>query len=196
MRVVGGELGGRPLRAPAGHGTRPTSDLVRGALFDALTSRLQGEGGLAGRAALDLFAGSGALGIEALSRGCSAAWFVEVDREALAVLRANLDALGVAGRARVLPHRVERVTAGRELDGVRFDLVLADPPYASGAGPVLRMLANSPPWLLPGALCALEHAAREELPPVSGTLHRMWQRAYGGTALSVYAAEGAVDSRA
>ncbi len=191
MRVVGGDLGGRRLRAPAGGGTRPTSELVRGALFDALEARLATSGGLAGRQVLDLYAGSGALGIEALSRGCGGACFVEADARALTVLRDNLEALALGHRARILPMRVERVLTGPVFGDLRFGLVLADPPYAVGAGAVVAALSPGPEWLADGALCALEHADREELPDASGTLLRVWQRTYGGTAMSVYAVDRA-----
>lgn len=186
MRVVGGSLGGRRLWAPDGRGTRPTSERVRGALFDALEARLAPGGGLLGLRVLDLYAGSGALGIEALSRGCPAAWFVESDPRAAGVLRANLDDLALGGRAHVLLARVERVLAGSALSDIRFGLVVADPPYASGARPVLAALSTWPRRLNNGALCALEHAEREELPDESGTLLRVWSRTYGGTAISVY----------
>jgi 16S rRNA (guanine966-N2)-methyltransferase len=187
VRVVGGELGGRVLQAPPGRTTRPTSDLVRGALFDALVARC---GGLSGRRALDLFAGSGALGIEALSRGCAQVWFVERARAALAVLRANLASLQLQARTAVLSEDVWRALAGSVLPGQRFDLLLADPPYAEGC---IRLVAaaGEAAWLSPEALCAFEHAAREELPARSGTLRRVWYRAYGGSAVSVYAPDRA-----
>jgi 16S rRNA (guanine966-N2)-methyltransferase len=188
VRVVGGVLGGRRLVAPP-VGTRPTSDLVRGALFAALEARRAAAGapGLVGLCVLDLYAGSGALGIEALSRGCREAWFVEAAAPALAALRANLSSLGLQSRARVIRGRVERVLASRLLDCGHFDLVLADPPYAQGVSTLLQRLGNDPPpWLGPETLCALEHAVREELPAASGTLRRVWHRTYGGTALSLY----------
>src|SRR5580692_6775643 len=123
MRVIAGRLGGRRLTAPRGMATRPTSDRVREALFSAL-------GPLGGAAVLDLYAGTGALGIEALSRGAARATFVESARPALAALRDNLAALGLEGAARVLAMPVERAVT--RLGGA-FDLVLADPPYAETA---------------------------------------------------------------
>ena len=122
MRVVAGIARGRRLVAPKGEGTRPTSDYVREAVFNSLASRLD----LEGATVLDLFAGTGALGIEALSRGAAHATFVESDRAALAAIRANLDACGFADRAAVRPGDATRV----ELPGV--DLAFADPPYAFG----------------------------------------------------------------
>lgn len=120
MRVVAGELRGRRLVTPAGAATRPTSDKVRQATFNALESA----GEVADAVVLDLFAGSGALGIEALSRGAAHATFVERDRGALAALRANLDALDLTGRSTVV------VGDALQRAGGRWDLVLLDPPYA------------------------------------------------------------------
>ncbi len=186
--MIAGALGGRLLRVP-GAGTRPTSGLVRGALFAALEVLAGVEAGrspLQGWRALDLYAGSGALGIEALSRGCAEAWFVERAPAALAVLRQNLEALGLSDRAHPCGCTVERALAGR-LPG-RFELVLADPPYAAGVARTLALLAAAG-TVAPGGLVALEHAAREELPERGGTLQRVWQRAYAATALTVYAAD-------
>ena len=122
MRVVAGRLGGRRLRAPRGRDTRPTSDRVREALFSML-------GPLDGARVLDLYAGSGALGIEALSRGAASALFVERDRRALAALRRNLDDVGV--EAEVRNQDALRFIAHPE--GV-FDLVFCDPPYDDAPG--------------------------------------------------------------
>jgi 16S rRNA (guanine966-N2)-methyltransferase len=120
--VVAGSLRGRRLQAPVGAGTRPTSDRVREAMFNALASL----DAVADAVVLDLFAGSGALGIEALSRGAAHCTFVESARPALAALRANLDALGLDGRATVASMDVDRFLASSPSAG----LVLADPPYA------------------------------------------------------------------
>ena len=122
MRVVGGEARGRRLQAPRGTTTRPTSDAVREAVFNVLRGLID----LEGATVADLFAGTGALGIEALSRGARAATFVESDRRALAALRANLAATGFADAATVIAGEVRRV-----LDRVGgSDLAFADPPYA------------------------------------------------------------------
>jgi 16S rRNA (guanine966-N2)-methyltransferase len=122
VRVVAGSLRGRRLQAPAGEGTRPTSDRVREAIFNALTSL----GVVTDATVLDLFAGSGALGIEALSRGAQHCTFVESARPALAALRTNLETLGLGDRATVAPMEVTRFLAS----GPAADLALADPPYA------------------------------------------------------------------
>ena len=130
MRVVAGSLRGRRIQAPPGTDTRPTSDRVREAVFNALASLDR----VRGLHVLDLFAGSGALGIEALSRGAEHCSFVEHARPALQVLRANLQALDLADQATVLPMDVDRYLASNP-DAV--DLALADPPYAFDAWPAL-----------------------------------------------------------
>lgn len=126
MRVVAGSSRGRRLVAPEGTSTRPTSDRVREAVFNALGSL----DAIDGATVADLFAGTGALGIEALSRGAAHATFVERDRRALAALRANLDATGLGDRATVVAGDVERWVDDEVAAGRRVDVVLADPPYA------------------------------------------------------------------
>ena len=119
MRVVSGELRGRRIESPAGDATRPTTDKVREAVFNALGSL----GALDDVTVLDLFAGTGAMGIEALSRGATHCTFVENGRDALAVLRRNIDSLGLAGRSSVVAADARTACRGR------WDLVIADPPY-------------------------------------------------------------------
>ncbi len=127
MRVVAGVYRGRTLVAPKGDRTRPTTDRVRESLFSALASQLGAD--LGGGTVLDAFAGSGALGIEALSRGCVSATFVDNDREALRTLRANLDSLGAQGQARIVQGDVLSLADRGVLPGPRFSLLLLDPPY-------------------------------------------------------------------
>lgn len=179
MRVIAGFLGGRRLKAPRGRDTRPTSDRVRESLFMALEP-------LAGLRVVDLFAGSGALGIEALSRGALHAEFVERDPAARRVLEENLEALGLREPSRVwgleLPRGLERL--GAEL--ARADLVLADPPYGGGpAREVLEWLGRRG-VLKAGARVVFEHHAKDELPESSGRLARVRARRYGETTLSTY----------
>jgi 16S rRNA (guanine966-N2)-methyltransferase len=123
MRVIGGELGGRRLRAPAGMATRPTSDRLREALFNILGADVVGS------RFLDLFAGSGAVGIEALSRGAEYAVFVESSRRALEILEDNLHACGLAGRARIVPKNAVSALRLFEAAAERFDVAYVDPPY-------------------------------------------------------------------
>jgi 16S rRNA (guanine966-N2)-methyltransferase len=173
MRVVAGEAKGRRLVAPAGRATRPTSDRVREAVFSSLGSL----GGVEGAAVVDLFAGSGALGIEALSRGAAHAIFVEQDRQATVTIRANLAATGLADRATVVGDDVLRwVGAQRER---RVDLVLCDPPYAFDQWPVL--LAGLYPLT---SMIVVETGADLDLDLGSG-----WEilraKRYGGTVVTV-----------
>ncbi len=149
-RVIAGRLGGRRLQVPDGAGTRPTADRAREGLFSSLQSQLD----LEGARVLDLYAGSGALGIEALSRGAATATFVESDEAAAAVVRANLTGLGL-GEGHVVTGEVERFLGGTP---AAFDLVLADPPYRAPIGTALAALVG---WLAPGAVVVVERATRD-----------------------------------
>jgi 16S rRNA (guanine966-N2)-methyltransferase len=180
--------GSRAARAPTpvGDALRPTSDRVREALFGRL-------GALDGARVLDLFAGVGALGIEALSRGAARAVFVERAAPALAALRTNLASLGLEAVARVV--RGDAVTVAARLGhaGERFDLVLLDPPYASGqAEPALRALLASGA-LAPDATVVVETGRRHPVPPVPG-LRRVDERRYGDTVLLMLAPQGRPDA--
>jgi 16S rRNA (guanine966-N2)-methyltransferase len=161
LRIVGGVHRGRRLVAPPGEAVRPTSDRAREALFNILSHGDFAAAGLpfAGRPVLDAFAGTGALGLEALSRGASAAAFIENGREALNVLRHNIAALGEEDRAHIISGDATRPPRAALVCSVAF----LDPPYRSGlAGPALGALAAAG-WLAPDALAVVEVAAREEL---------------------------------
>lgn len=140
-RIVGGRLGGRTMAVPAGRVVRPTSERVREALASALIARL---GGMAGRTVLDLYAGSGAVGLELLSRGASAVTLVESDPSVLKVLRANVASLGAAG-ATVVAKRAESFASADPAVGdafaLVFDVVFLDPPYALDIDPLLAAVA-------------------------------------------------------
>jgi 16S rRNA (guanine966-N2)-methyltransferase len=166
MRVVAGSARGRALVAPPGDRTRPTSDRVREAIFNALWSR----GVLDGAVAVDLFAGSGALGIEALSRGAAHVTFVDDDRAALRAVRRNLETCRVEDRATVVAGSAERWLAGLA-SGARFDLAFCDPPYAYAGWPDLL-------GALPAALVVAESDGPVELPE-GWALER--ESRYGGT---------------
>jgi 16S rRNA (guanine966-N2)-methyltransferase len=172
-RIVAGTAGGRQLAVPK-RGTRPTSDRVREALFSAVEAALD----LDGARVLDLYAGSGALGLEALSRGASAAVLVESDANAVAVLRKNVAAVGLPG-AVVRPGRVAAVLA--EPPAEPFDLVLADPPYALDPSADLAALVRG--WLAPGAVVVLERARRSGPPEWPSPLVPGRIRRYGDTEL-------------
>jgi 16S rRNA (guanine966-N2)-methyltransferase len=155
-RVISGQARGRRLAVPSS-GVRPTGDRAREGLFNSLGSLLD----LDGARVLDLYAGSGALGLEALSRGAVQAVFVESGPKVLPVLRANLAAVDLPG-ARVVAGSVPSVVAGRAPDA--FDLVLADPPYAVPAEEVLGVLRSltGNGWLAPDAVVVVERSSREE----------------------------------
>jgi 16S rRNA (guanine966-N2)-methyltransferase len=179
VRVIAGFLGGRRLKAPRGLDTRPTSDRVRESLFMALEP-------LQGQLVVDLFAGSGALGIEALSRGAARTDFVEREAAARRVIEENLESLGLVERSRVwaleLPGGLDRLRG--EL--AQADLVLVDPPYGGGpAREVLEALGRQG-ILKPGARMVLEHHAKDEVPESSGRLVRVRARRCGETMVSTY----------
>ncbi|MCG5214484.1 16S rRNA (guanine(966)-N(2))-methyltransferase RsmD [Streptosporangium sp. KLBMP 9127] len=154
-RVIAGSAGGRRLAVPAGRGTRPTSDRAREGIFSSVGSLL---GSLDGARVLDLYAGSGAVGLEALSRGAEHALLVESDARAARTIRANIEALGLDG-AELAADRVERVLARGPQAG-SYDFVFADPPYAdTGVLAVLDLLRDHG-WLAADALVAVERETR------------------------------------
>ena len=154
MRIIAGQWRGRTLIAPKGTDTRPTADRTREALFSMLVSRL---GSFEGLRVLDLFAGSGALGLEALSRGAAHATFVEQDGAALDALKANIAKLGASSNSDV---RAQSVTALGPAPAP-YDLLLLDPPYGSGAGVVTLERCLRLGWIAPGALISVETAKGE-----------------------------------
>ena len=180
MRIVAGKHRGRRLLAPPGEMVRPTSDRAREALFNILShGRLAAEGiPFADAAVLDAFAGTGALGLEALSRGAAEAVFIEQDREAVGILRRNIAFLGEGARARIVPGDATRPPRAPSA----CELVFLDPPYRSGvAAGALRAL-DAAGWLTPGALAVVELAAREPLIPPPG-FSLLDERVYGAARL-------------
>ncbi len=173
MRVVAGLAGGRRLRAPAGRKVRPTSERVREALFNSLGSL----DAVDGATVLDLFAGTGALGIEALSRGAAAATFVDADIEAVRAIKDNLAVTGLGERARVVHADVFRFLA--DSPPVAVDVAFADPPYAFTDWP--RLLAS-----LPARLVAIEARAHIEMPAGWRALR---SKRYGDTVVTLARAE-------
>ena len=160
MRIVAGSLKGRAIVAPEGQGTRPTSDRARQAVFNVLEHAAWADS-LQGARVMDVYAGSGALGFEAISRGAAFCLFVETDEDARGAIRENADAYGVMGRTRV--HRRSAVDLGVRpgSDGEAFDLAFLDPPYRKGLGEqtLVRLLEGA--WLKPGAIVVFERGSDE-----------------------------------
>ena len=181
MRIVGGHLSGRVLRAPAGVATRPTSEKVREAVFNILGNVL---GSIEGDHVLDLFAGSGGLGIEALSRGAAHATFVDAGRPALQAIRGNLRELGLEDRASVIPGDAV-VSAARHQPKAPWRLVFVDPPYRSDLA-VRAVLALPSDRLAAGAVVVIEHDRHNTPPEMLGSLLRTDQRRYGDTLISFF----------
>jgi 16S rRNA (guanine966-N2)-methyltransferase len=188
VRIIAGSLRGRRIRAPRGQATRPTSDRVRQAIFDILGPPPEDA------RVLDLYAGAGGLGLEALSRGAAGAVFVEARGEACACLVENARSLGLGERAVVLRGdartALDRVPAQTQVPAP-FHWIFADPPYAAGAAgetdQVLDRLGGTPALLAPGGLVILEHSRRQDPGDAHGALHRVDQRRWGDTAVSFYA---------
>jgi 16S rRNA (guanine(966)-N(2))-methyltransferase RsmD len=179
MRVTGGTLGGRRLRAPPA-GVRPSSDRLRESLFAVL-------GDLTGNAVLDLYAGTGALGIEALSRGACEVIFVERAPRSLAVLNENLEALALEPRCRVLREDAPRAVRRLGREGRRFGLVLLDPPYGSGEDERALEAIVAAGVLTPQGVVVVERSRRHLLSPVAG-LECIDQRRYGDTVVDRFSA--------
>ncbi|MDC3401576.1 16S rRNA (guanine(966)-N(2))-methyltransferase RsmD [Alphaproteobacteria bacterium] len=159
MRIVGGKFRGRPLETPKDQGIRPTSDRIREALFSIIGSKIDIEN----TRVLDLFAGTGALGIEALSRGAAFCLFVETQGAARALIRTNSEKFGVMGHSKI--YRRDATTLGPRPTsaGPEFDIVFADPPYGCGlAEPALKDLLTGN-WLSPEALVIVEESAKSEI---------------------------------
>jgi 16S rRNA (guanine966-N2)-methyltransferase len=162
MRIIAGQWRGRPLVAPEGIATRPTADRVRETLFSMLASRL---GSFEDLRVADLYAGSGALGLEALSRGAAFACFVDVDPRAVAAIRANVEKLGASDSTRVLSRSAEALPGDQP-----FDLVFADPPYEAGSGTkALRQILQSG-WAAPGSWIVIETQRGDRVLPGECTI--------------------------
>lgn len=182
MRIISGTARGRRLASFAGREIRPTPDRVREALFSILFSRT---GPLAGRKVLDLFAGSGALGIEALSRGATQGWFVDKSRDAAATIRDNLMRCGFSSKGKILVRDVREVLP-LLADNRPFDVIFADPPYHRELATSLLEGIDQQALLGKYGVLCLETAVSDQVPPRVGALHRLEQRRYGLTMLHFY----------
>ncbi len=183
MRISAGEHRGRRLHSPKGSKTRPTSDLLRQALFNVLGARIQEA------RVLDLFAGTGAVGLEALSRGASHVTFVEVDRRAVESLRANLASLDLTAGARLVVGHALPALARLKAAGEMFDCVFLDPPYAGDlAARCIERLAPGD-LLRENAVVVVQAFHKTALPDQTGDLRRTWRRRYGESSLVLYSKE-------
>jgi 16S rRNA (guanine966-N2)-methyltransferase len=186
MRVIAGAARGRTLLAPKGMSTRPMMDIVKGSLFNMLEAM----GGIEGPA-LDLFSGTGSLGIEALSRGVAEVDFVESDREACKVIRANLERLGLAEQGRVITGSVDRFVGSAAAKRVNhaprpYRLVFIDAPYAQKASRRLLETIVQSALLDAGGLICVGHHRHEDLPDELGVLERVKFRCFGASCISIY----------
>lgn len=189
MRVIAGSARGRTLIAPKGLSTRPMMDIVKGSLFNMLRTM----DGIEGRC-LDLYAGSGSLGIEALSRGAEFVDFIEQDRAACEVIEANLERLGFADRARVLTKATESFLASAGTHSPAYDLVFVDAPYAEHVSLKILSLLSASPVLTVEALICVGHHAHEDLPDETEKLTRLKFRRFGASCLSIYGLTSSLES--
>ncbi|HEV2532222.1 16S rRNA (guanine(966)-N(2))-methyltransferase RsmD [Phenylobacterium sp.] len=183
MRIVSGEFRGKPIRTPPGDATRPTSDRARQAVFNILEHAPWSKG-VRGARVIDLFAGSGALGLEALSRGAAFCLFVETDAAARGAIRENVEALQLFGQTRV--HRRDATDLGVRpgADGPAFDLAFLDPPYGKGLGETALAKLAAGGWLAPGATVVFERGAGEAAFEVDG-FAALDARTYGAATVHV-----------
>ena len=181
MRIVGGKFKGHGLQGPKGQATRPTSDRVREAIFNILAHGVEGFS-IEGARVLDLFAGTGAMGLEALSRGARFCQFVDDAAEARGIIRRNADALGVIGQCKIWRRDATRLGPAAPQPG--FDLVFADPPYNKGLGTKALASLVEGQWLNNRAIVVVEEAERTELacPPELAEIDR---RVYGETQILI-----------
>lgn len=183
MRVIGGTARGRRLLAPRGLDTRPTSDKVKEALFSILGGML---GPLDGCSVLDIFAGAGSLGIEAMSRGADSAVFIDAGREAAAAIAKNLETTGFADRSRVFAQDFHAALARLEREGRTFRLVFLDPPYRKGLLEKCLTRLGASTLLEEDSVVVAELSSRDELEPAFGALLQCDRRVYGDTALTFF----------
>ena len=184
MRIVGGKFRGHGLAAPSGAATRPTADRVRESVFNILAHGIEGFT-LEDARVMDLFAGTGALGLEAISRGARFCQFVDESAEARGLIRRNADALGVIGLAKIW--RRDATSLGPCAPQTPFDLVFADPPYGKGLGEKSLASLVAGGWLSPGAIAVLEEAERTVVPEIAA-LTLLDTRIYGDTQVLFYRA--------
>ncbi len=184
MRIISGTSRGRRLSAPSGHTLRPTSDRVKESIFNILGAEVEG------KAVLDLFAGTGNLGIEALSRGAKKTIFVERAREAIRMIQKNLIRCGFSDEAEIIPKEVNRAIGILEARKESFDLILMDPPYEKGWIQRTLVKLNNHNIYHEGSALVIEHGRREPLPQKTGRWTIIKQRMIGDTVISFLQANG------
>jgi 16S rRNA (guanine966-N2)-methyltransferase len=183
LRIISGERKGRVIKTVAGSRTRPTTDKVKESLFNILQFKLSGS------YVLDLFSGTGNLGLEALSRGAEKTVFVEKDKKALQVLHENCCSLGYAECADILPYDVKKALPLLSEQSMLFDIVFMDPPYYQGFEvPTIQSL-DKDNLVRHNGILVVEHLAQQELPRCIGSFSRYDFRKYGNTAISFYRKE-------
>ena len=180
MRIIGGTARGRRLKAPKGSAIRPTADRVREALFNILPRDLSGQ------RVLDLFAGSGSLSLEALSRGAASALLVDDSAEAAGLIRRNLETLGFADRARIWSQPVGKALSRLTAEGAAYDAIFLDPPYDHGWVEKALTMISRGRVLEAGGIAVAEHSMRERIEERYGELTRRDRRRYGDTVLSFF----------
>jgi len=183
MRVISGTAKGRSLVPPLDRRVRPTSDRIKEALFSIIGSLC---GDITGFSVLDIYAGTGSLGIEALSRGAGRAVFIDNQRSSAALIKTNLDSTGFTGNSEIMIVDASAALSRMALQGRTYNLVFADPPYNQGIAQILLRQLASLPVLADGALVVIETSSREVLPLSEGELKQIDRRIYGDTALAFY----------
>jgi 16S rRNA (guanine966-N2)-methyltransferase len=184
MRITGGTGKGRKLRVPAGARVRPTSDKVKQALFNILGENVRD------CTFLDLFAGTGGIGIEALSRGAKEVWFVDDSRESLQVTRHNLEQAGFEGKAKIVASRAASFLKKNEQ---QFDIIFLDPPYSLEQEPLLELVSESA-VLKPDSSVVFEHFKKQQSPQAAGRLTLDREAVYGDTVLAFYRMHGTTET--
>ncbi|MBC8080315.1 MAG: 16S rRNA (guanine(966)-N(2))-methyltransferase RsmD [Gorillibacterium sp.] len=180
MRVISGEARGRPLKAVPGKGTRPTTDKVKEAIFSIIGPYF------AGGWVLDLFAGTGGLGIEALSRGMDNAIFIDADKGSVEIVRQNLQVTGFTDKAEVYRNDAERALKALSKRDIRFELVFLDPPYKMKTAGELMLAMDAFGLLMPGATLIIEHETDHHYEEQYGPFRETKHAVYGETTVTIY----------
>ncbi|MFH0839279.1 MAG: 16S rRNA (guanine(966)-N(2))-methyltransferase RsmD [Candidatus Omnitrophota bacterium] len=184
MRILGGEDSSRLIKVPKIEGIRPTNNRARKALFDILQQEITGID------VLDLFSGSGAIGLEAISRGASSVCFAEKEEACLDVIYENIRQLGYDNKTCVLRGDVFKALKHLDKEKRKFDIIVMDPPYRSGLAKKALLKISTYDIIKPSTLIVVEHNRNEDLPPLLGNLRAYKKSFYGDTALSFYKIEG------